>query len=384
MKRVIVFLLALTLGQTAIKAQDTENLTHEYINGIFYFKMLDNLRGSYDKARMLNRDGYEGMLKGIYGTLYDFNFGIDSDKLLGTPKMYGMAVGDTKSVKWGAHVLAYSTSNASYSNLSKEFRRAISPDRFRAITVGGSYDFKYLYLTADYTYAAGVSSLYGRVFVPFLRTHVGVGTSQFDEIIDPIDQQKKIIKSKVFSFDNVQFVTSAIPYLNLGLKVYRISQLRYAPNVYFSVHQFFKKSVWEKFRWDADFFFETRTSDLLKISEMEDYDARFTLYWLSRPGLFVKNKDENAPIDVRATVFAGVSYKSETDIYNQAISESGMVYNGQQGLGIEVGAGLRVLGFKRLGYMEDTYIRLSYYNNYSAYFERYPGMMQGVKFRVIL
>ncbi len=61
-----------------------------------------------------------------------------------------------------------------------------------------------------------------------------------------------------------------------------------------------------------------------------------------------------------------------------------MVYNGQNGFGGELGVGIRVLGFKKLGFEEDTYVRLSYYYNYSGYYERFPGMEQGFKFRVLL
>ena len=60
-----------------------------------------------------------------------------------------------------------------------------------------------------------------------------------------------------------------------------------------------------------------------------------------------------------------------------------MPYTGGHGLGGEIGVGLRVLGFKQMGFEEDTYVKFSVFYNYSEYFERYPPMKWGVKFRVI-
>ncbi len=361
--------------------QEGQNLTPDYVNGVFYYKRLDYMRHSYDKARMLHREGYGGMLGGIFSVMYDFNWGIDTDRLQGRPMMLGFALGDGKQKKWGVHFLGYGTGNASNRDLSKEFKAIIAPDRYRAYTIGASYDLGFVSLTADATLANGMPSIYGRVFVPILKTHIGVGTSQFDEIIDPVDNQKKIIKSNALNIDNLSFATSLIPYFNVGLKIFRISQIRYAPNIYLSAHQFVKSEKWDRMKWDADLFFETRTGKVKELKSLEDYDIRFTLY---RMGNSMGGSSSDNPIDLRYTAFVGVSYKSEVDLYSKTLTESGMVYNGQNGLGFEAGVGIRVLGFKRLGFEEDTYVRLSYYYNYSGYYERFPGMEQGVKFKVIL
>ncbi|MDX9771442.1 MAG: hypothetical protein RBT19_13860 [Tenuifilaceae bacterium] len=361
--------------------QEEQNLTPDYVNGVFYYKRLDYMRHSYDKARMLHREGYGGMLGGIFSVMYDFNWGVDTDRLQGRPMMLGFALGDGNQKKWGFHFLGYGTGNATNRDLSKEFKAIIAPDRYRAYTIGASYDLGFVSLTADATLANGMPSIYGRVFVPFLKTHIGVGTSQFDEVIDPIDNQKKIIKSNVLNIDNLSFATSLIPYFNLGLKIFRISQIRYAPNIYLSAHQFVKSEKWDRMKWDADLFFETRTGKVQDLKSLEDYDIRFTLY---RMGNSMGGSSTDKPIDLRYTAFVGVSYKSEVDLYSKTLTESGMVYNGQHGFGFETGVGIRVLGFKRLGFEEDTYVRLSYYYNYSGYYERFPGMGQGVKFKVIL
>ena len=381
MRRIVTTTALALLSMLYVYPQVNQNLTPDYVNGVFYYKRLDYMRHSYDKARMLHREGYGGMLGGIFSVMYDFNWGVDTDRLQGRPMMLGFALGDGKQKKWGFHFLGYGTGNATNRDLSKDFIAIIAPDRYRAYTIGASYDLGFVSLTADATLANGIPSIYGRVFVPILKTHIGIGTSQFDEIIDPVDNQKKIIKSNALNIDNLSFATSLIPYFNVGLKIFRISQIRYAPNIYLSAHQFVKSDKWAKMKWDADLFFETRTGKVKDLKSLEDYDIRFTLY---RMGSSLGGSTSDKPIDLRYTAFVGVSYKSKVDLYSKTLTESGMVYNGQNGLGFETGVGIRVLGFKRLGFEEDTYVRLSYYYNYSGYYERFPGMEQGVKFKVIL
>ena len=231
MRRIVTTIALALLSMLYVYPQDNQNLTPDYVNGVFYYKRLDYMRHSYDKARMLHREGSGGMLGGIFSVMYDFNWGVDTDRLQGRPMMLGFALGDGKQKKWGFHFLGYGTGNATNRDLSKDFIAIIAPDRFRAYTIGASYDLGFISLTADATLANGMPSIYGRVFVPILKTHIGVGTSQFDEIIDPVDNQKKIIKSNALNIDNLSFATSLIPYFNVGLKIFRISQIRYAPNI---------------------------------------------------------------------------------------------------------------------------------------------------------
>jgi hypothetical protein len=386
-KLLVILLLIYALSPQGFAQEESENLTPDYINGVFYYKRLDYMRHSYDKARMLNKEGYGGWLGGIFSVMYDFNYGTDMDRIGARPMLLGFALGDGQHKRWGFHFLGYGTGNAAIGNtdldnraFDREFKKALSPHRFRAYTVGGSLDLNYFSVTADASLINNVPSVYGRLFIPFLKTHIGLGTSQFDEIIDPVDQQKKIIRSKVFNIDHLSFATSSIPYFNLGLKIYRITQRRFSPNISMAAHQFFKRSQWDDMNWDADIFFETRGGKLSDLSAFNDFESRFTVY-----RLFWKNVSyDDAPILLRSTVFAGVSYKSEIDYLDQTLTESGMVYNGQSGFGYEACIGLRVLGFRKFGFEEDTYVRLSYYNNYSGYYDRFPGMTQGVKFKVIL
>ena len=65
---------------------------------------------------------------------------------------------------------------------------------------------------------------------------------------------------------------------------------------------------------------------------MKDFDVRFVLYRLIG--------DEVVDVDgicLRYTIFTGVSYKSEVNYFTKTLTESGLVYNGQDGLGFECG-----------------------------------------------
>jgi hypothetical protein len=64
--------------------------------------------------------------------------------------------------------------------------------------------------------------------------------------------------------------------------------------------------------------------------------------------------------------------------------DAGIFYAGPKGWGGELGYGMRVLGLKAMGVEDETFLRLSLYYNYSEYFEVFPSIIGGVKFRVIL
>lgn len=376
MKKILTTLFHLSIGFCCLAQNPENNLTAEYINGVFYYKRLDYMRESYDRWRMIMKDYHpdEDVKKynyGIFSAMNDFNFGRDVDTVKINPILIGYAFGNKK---FGYYFLL-STSDVR-NNFRKESDQ--SDGKYNGITIGLSYQIKWFSLLADATYASKSLSIYGKIFFPGIRTHFGVGTSRFDEIIDPVDQQKKIIKSKILNPDQFTFATSIIPYFNVGLRMLKYTKIRYMPNISMALHQYIKQDRWAEMKWDGEFFFETRGEKSQNLFKMKDYDMRFTLYRLLGEPLV-----EEKGICVRWTVFVGVSYKSELDYFAQTLTESGKVYTGQNGVGTEIGAGLRVLGFKKYGFQEDTYVRFSYFYNYSNYFERYPGMKQGLKFKVM-
>lgn len=376
MRKYLYTILLGTISIGCFSQEPEENLTGEYINGVFYYKRLDYMRESYDRWRMIMSDYHPGedvkkYNYGIYSAMNDFNFGRDMDTIKINPMLIGYAFGKEN---FGYYFLL---STSDFRNFfRKEADQSIG--KFNGVTLGVSYQLKWFSLLVDATYASKSISLYGKLFIPALRTHLGVGSSRFDEVIDPVDQQKKIIRSNLLNLDQFTFVTSKIPYFNLGLRVLKFTRTRYMPNVSLALHQYIDQSKWESMKWDGEFFFETRGEKIKNFFSMEDYDVRFTLYRLLGEPLV---KEDG--ICVRWTIFAGVSYKSEIDYFAKTLTESGKVYTGQNGVGTEIGCGLRVLGFKKYGFQEDTYVRFSYFYNYSNYFERYPGLKQGLKFKVM-
>lgn len=376
MKKALLLILLLAPFLNLLAQQTDENLTGDYINGIFYYNRLDYMRQSYDRWSMIMKEYHPGedvrkYNYGIYSAMNDFNFGRDVDGVKITPLLLGYAFGKDN---FGYYFLL------STNDFRNTFRGEDeeSAGKFNAITLGTSYQTKWFSLLADATYASQEFSIYGKVFFPIIKSHIGVGTSRFDEYVDPVSEQKRIIRQKVLRPDVFSFATSAIPYFNLGLRILKLTKSKYIPNISFAFHQFKDESEWDEMKWDGEFFFETRGEEFKNIASMKDYDIRFTLYRLIGEPLV----DEDG-ICLRWTVFGGVSYKSKLDYFTETITESGQVYNGQSGVGIELGTGLRVMGFKKYGFQEDTYVRFSYFNNYSSYFERHPGMKQGLKFKVM-
>ena len=376
MNKRLLTIAILAISSYCFGQDPKENLTGEYINGVFYYKRLDYMRESYDRWRMLMQEYHPGedvkkYNYGIYSAMNDFNFGKDLDTNKVNPMLIGYAFGNEKL---GYYFLL------STSDFRNYFRKEVdqSVGKFNAITLGLSYQIKWFSLLADMTYASKTLSVYGKIFFPGIKTHLGVGTSRFDEVVDPVDQQKKIIKSKVLSPDQLAFATSIIPYFNVGLRMLKYTKIRYMPNLSLALHQYIKQEKWANMKWDAELFFETRGEKSKNIFKMEDYDVRLTLYRLLGEPLVSSDG-----ICLRWTIFGGISYKSELDYFAQTLTESGKVYTGQNGVGFEVGGGLRILGFKKYGFQEDTYVRFSYFNNYSNYFERYPGLKQGLKFKVM-
>jgi len=376
MRRLFLGLALSGLFLQSFCQQTDENLTGEYINGIFYYNRLDYMRQSYDRWGMIMKEYHpdEDVRKynyGIYSAINDFNFGKDVDGVKITPLLLGYAFGKNH---FGYYFLL-STNDFRNTFRSEEEESA---GKFNAVTLGTSYQTKWFSLLADATYASQEFSIYGKVFLPIIRSHIGVGTSRFDEYVDPVSEQKRIIRKKVLRPDVFSFATSIIPYFNVGLRILKLTKSKYIPNISFAFHQFKDQSQWGEMKWDGEVFFETRGEEIKNIASMKDFDVRFTLYRLLGEPLV-----EEDGICLRWTVFAGASYKSELDYFAETLTESGKVYTGQSGVGFELGTGLRVLGFKKYGFQEDTYVRFSYFNNYSNYFERYPGMKQGLKFKVM-
>lgn len=368
----LLHLLVLHLsGQTS-----PENQTANYINGIYYYNRLDNMRTSYDRWHTLATDmKWEGTMhdihSGFYSAMNDFSIGLDVDGNTIAPLLVGYALGGEK---FGYYFLLSTTNSRGWVNKNVEKL----PDSYSAITVGLNYTFKYFSLMGDFTWSNHDYSLYGKVYFPFLRSHLGVGSSPYDEIIDPVTEQKKMIRSNL-NIDQYFVETRILRYANIGLKLFAYTKTRYMPNINMAAHRFFKEEKWGTMKYDAELFFETRGEKLDNLFNMTDYETRLTLYRLIGEPIA-----EKYGTCVRSALFVGLSYKSPINYFDQTLTESGKVYNGQSGFGVEIGGGLRVLGFQRYGFKEDTYVRISYFYNYSQYFERFPGMEQGLKFKVMM
>jgi hypothetical protein len=372
MRKMSLSIFLLITANVLIGQENTtteNNLTEDYVYGIFYYNKLDHLRGSYRRNYTALEDMGLGRLN---ATIYDFNFGKNTEGLKLQPMTLGFSFA-SRNKKSGFYFLL-SSSNFMFNPWARDSTWV--DEKISGQSLGYIYLSKHFSLQSDVTHFHGNLSIYGRVYIPIIKTHFGAGTSPYDEIIDPIDQQKKIVKSNVTSIDRLSFGTSIIPYFDVGLKLLRVSQVRYIPNFSFSLNQLMSNERMKRMRWDATLFFESRLGKVTSLDDFKDYDIRFTLYRLSN------SFSQDEPIDLRFTAFLSASYKSPVDLFTNTLTESGKIFTGQTGLGGELGIGIRAIGIKKYHVPEETYVKASIYYNYSEYFELYPGQEYGIKFKV--
>lgn len=377
--------------------------TTEYINQTFYNKRLTLIRTSYDRWNAL-ASSYP-MEKHIseenhhfYSAVNDFNFGKDADGKGIMPFMVGYAFG------WpigGFYFLGYTT----------DFRNFFRKDNdqsagyYKAFTVGANVDLRFVTLQGDATVSGGTVSFYGKTYIAPARTFIGAGISKFglqdinltSSPADPSALAKstsvqgvhaggaqQIINKGQYALDMIEMGTHYVRYFNAGLRYFKLVKARYVPNVSTAYHQFVDYKNWEKMSWDFELFYESRGQTLTKSFAPKDYEVRLSVFkFLGDASDALSTDIGTKGITWRPVAFIGLSYKSKEDVIGQTLTESGQAYTGEHGAGGEIGVGFRVLGFKRFGFQEDTYVKLSYFINYSQYFERLPAMTSGLKFRVL-
>ncbi|MBL7995403.1 hypothetical protein JNM05_08525 [bacterium] len=398
---VLLFIMMFPLADS-INAQTDR--TAEYINQTFYNKRLSLIRTGYDRWKGLadafpQEKHISEMNAHFYAAVNDFNYGKDADGKTIMPMMVGYAFG------WpigGFYFLGYTTDFKNFFKKDKDE----SAGYYKAFTLGANVDLRLITLQGDATVSGGTVSLYGKSYIAPVRSFVGAGISKFglvDRVLpgssaQPLDaatlaksqanaaavNAQQIINKGTYALDLIEFGTNYFPYFTTGLKYFKLVKARYVPNISTAYHQFVDYKDWEKMSWDFELFYESRGKTLTKSFSPKDYEIRFSVF------KFLGDQSDALSTDIgtkgttwRPAAFLGLSYKSKEDAISQTLTESGQAYTGEHGFGGEIGAGFRVLGFKRFGFQEDTYVKLSYFINYSQYFERLPAMTSGLKFRVV-
>ncbi len=258
-----------------------------------------------------------------------------------------------------------------------------SEGHYDACTIGVNLDLKYISFQSDITTDGSTADFYLKAFVPLARTYVGIRLNPYQKTIEagPTGDEEHIEDDGGYNFDVLDLGTSVLRFVNVGFSYYRLAKAKYVPNISTALHQWMSVNEREDLGWDLVFFFETRNESYE--DGLKDYQVRLVFSYFFGGGLIKVKQFDDSGINVKPTLFLGVSYKSKEDQFSKMATESGMVYNGQDGFGFEIGIGLRVLGFREFGFEEDTYVKFSYFYNYSNYFERAPGIQQGIKFRVL-
>lgn len=399
----LIFFIASFIMDSQLFAQTDR--TTEYVNQTFYNKRLTLIRTGYDRwnalAAAYPQDKPISELNShIYSAVNDFNFGKDADGKGIMPFMVGYALG------WpfgGFYFLGYTTDFRNFFRKDKDE----SAGYYKAFTVGANVDLKWVTLQGDATVSGGTVSFYGKTYIAPVRTFIGAGISKFglvDNILTssaaPLDPEalskassaqstealglQKIVNKGRYAVDMLEFGTNYVRYFNAGLRYFKLIKARYVPNVSTAYHQFVDYKDWEKMSWDFELFYESRGQTLSKSFTPKDYEVRLSVFkFLGDASEAISTDIGTKGITWRPAAFLGLSYKSKEDVIGQTLTESGQAYTGEHGAGGEIGVGFRVLGFKRFGFQEDTYVKLSYFVNYSQYFERLPAMRSGLKFRVL-
>lgn len=377
-----IYLLPQAYNSSAQAANDTNAY---YINNLYFNTKLDILKSGFDRWQQISQSELDGkdpaeINHGIYGIIYDLNIGkdVNGDRIY--PQMVGAALG---SHRIGFYFLGYT------SDFGNVFRKKenYSEGYYNAGTIGANIDLQYIAFHGDASFDSKSSRFYGKVMIPILRTYGGIRFSNFKRVeletgqIDEDEPDHEFQKTEAHTWDIIDAGTSIFRVFNVGFKYYKLMDYKYAPNISASIHQLYNKNDWSELNWDAEIYFGARTQKL--DGNIKDYEARFVLYKLIGGPLAKSSSSDGVGVVVRTALFVGVSYKSPEDNFSSSISEEGRTYNGQDGIGFEVGIGLRVLGFKEYGFNEDTYVKFTYFYNYSQYFERYPGIKSGFKFRVV-
>ncbi|MFC1670860.1 hypothetical protein ACFL20_10750 [Spirochaetota bacterium] len=378
MKRFTFFLFALVISSMLFSEFAIASDTSYYVNSLYYNRRLEILRTSFDRWQNLAQTYYPGkhpseINSHIYSVLYDFNYGKDTDNRDIYPQLLGAALG----WEWvGAYFLLNTTDFANYTRDDKDESRG----HYQAATMGVNVDLKYVTVQSDVTFDSKAAVFYAKAYIPFIETYFGFGFNKFKK--RNVESNTEIVSSKNYMNDVINARTTILKWVDLGFSYFTLVKANYVPSISTSLHQFVDGSKWDTLGWDIELYFESRIEHSKKF-DMKDYEIRLTIFKFFFDPLVNVRNDDGSGICLRATVFLGLSYKSSVDKFNKTIAESGQEYGGQDGFGFEFGIGLRVLGFKEFGFSEDTYVKLSYFYNYSLYFERYIGIQHGLKFRVI-
>ncbi len=376
--RIWALFAALVLSTPVFAQDEKPNYTADYINSTFYYRNLDVLRGSY--SRWDNAAIKEPELapqSAIYGATYNFNYGRNIEGATRIPILFGLALGNTTI---GAYALS-STSHMRIFDPADNWEDKLDSDseqRFTANTIGVTYRNKWFGVLGDLTYIQSNWSFFAQLSIPILKTRAGLSYSQFqEELLE--NGNPAITRGDAYNPEYFFITTSLIPSLNLGLNVLNYSDVKVSPKASFSLYQLRKKEKWGDIRFDTEVNFQTNAPSWSRIMELQDYDLRVTFYWMSREKM---SNTMTANLMVKPTLIVAFSYKSEVDYFAETLSSSGNFYKNLTGWGGEIGGGVRVLGFKQYGAVEETFMKLVLYYNYTEHNEMYPPLIGGIKFKV--
>lgn len=171
-------------------------------------------------------------------------------------------------------------------------------------------------------------------------------------------------------FNILKFDSSLLQYLGLGLE-YITAKKTISPILTFAVHNIISPQEWEDMLFDAYFYIRPNIEFDLQNVRVANFEARAKLWFYFPDSGFGGTEKNGGYLMARGGIFCAFSM-IQTD-------PNDVDYEGGRGLGFEIGAGFAVLDNLNMG-MKPDFFNISYFWNYSEYFETYPEMSQGFRF----
>ncbi|NPV00600.1 MAG: hypothetical protein HPY53_04375 [Brevinematales bacterium] len=353
----VLFLLFLVVPIGTVFSTETT----DYMNYMFFNSQMEHMRTTHERAILLNNNE-------VFSLITDIRYTDNSTGGL-MSVMYGAGYVDS-SITFGVYYLGY-TSDLGFTMGVTVPGNGLYRDGFGASGIGLSLNLAIMLITFDWTFAFDKTFQYAKVYIPLLRSSVGFGFSPYENQVSIVDN--KVINKAVYTggsprFNILKFDSAILQIIGLGLE-YFTAKKTVNPIATFAVHNIIPQDDWEDMLFDAFFYVRPSVEVDLQSVKIVNFEARVKV-WFYIPDTKLGGTGGNDLLG-RTGMYCAFSIVQP--------SQDNTEYHGGSGLGLELGMGGAVLDNLNLG-MKPDFFNISYFWNYSGYFNTYPGMSQGFRF----
>jgi len=359
MRLSLILIFVMTISAAMYSTQQTD-----YLNYMYFNSHMNHLRTTHERGILLDNEE-------VFSVITDIRYSEYSGGSL-MSVMYGAGYIDS-SLTFGFYFLGFTSDiGFTFGNYNSEYN--LYRDGFGASGIGISLFISPLALiTFDWTFAFDSTYQYLRVFIPFIRSSFGFGFSPYENQVSIVSNT--VVEKVVFTggtprFSILKFDSSILNYVGLGLE-YITAMKTLSPILTFSVHNIIKPSDWDELMFDAFIYFRPSIEFNLQNVKLTKFEARVRLWFYFPDSGFGGMENNGGYLMSRSGLYCAFSYKQPDNGNPEVMGESGF--------GIEVGMGMAVLDNLNIGLKSD-FFNISYFYNYSEYFDTFPIMSQGFRF----